>query len=80
MASITIRRLDATLIARLRARAASHGWSMEREALEILRNNLQADPPPQQLDLGTAIRRHIAPLGGIELPIARREPVRRPPK
>jgi len=55
MASITIRGLDATLIARLRATAASHGRSMEAEAREILRNSLQAEALPPQLDLGTAI-------------------------
>ncbi len=42
VASMTIRRLDATLIARLRAKAAGNGRSMEEEAVEILRNS----PPP----------------------------------
>jgi plasmid stability protein len=80
VASITIRRLDATLITRLRALAASHGRSIEDEALEILRNSLQAEAPAKELDLATAIRRHIVPVGGIELILPRREAVRRPPK
>ena len=80
MASITIRRLDATLIARLGARAAGLGRSIEQEALEILRANLQSDVLPPQLDLGTANRRHVVPIGGVELSLPRREPVRRPPK
>jgi antitoxin FitA len=79
MASITIRRLDATLIARLRARAADHGRSMEEEAREILRNILQAEPR-KELDLGSAIRRHFAHIGGVDLVLPRREAVRRPPK
>jgi plasmid stability protein len=80
VASITIRRLDATLIARLRARAASHGRTIEEQALEILRSNLQTEAPSPQLDLCSAIRRHVAHLGGIDLVLPRREPVRKPPK
>jgi len=80
MASITIRRLDATLIARLRARAMSHGRSMEEEASEILRNDLQEAASQPQLDLGTAIRRHFAHLGGVDLVLPSRERVRRLPK
>jgi len=75
MASITIRGLEASLLARLRARAAIHGRSIEEEAVEILENSLQP-----QLDLGAAIRRHITPLGGVDLVLPRREPVRKPPK
>jgi antitoxin FitA len=74
MASITIRRLDASLIARLRATAARHGRSMEEEALEILRNSLQAEAPPPQLDLATGIRRHLADIGGVDLVLPRRKP------
>lgn len=80
MASITIRRLDETLKARLRVKAAHHGRSMEEEAREILRNSLQAEAPQKELDLGSAIRRHVIPIGGIELILPRREAVRKPPK
>ena len=45
MASITIRRLEESLKARLRVRAAHHGRSMEEEAREILRNDLKAEAP-----------------------------------
>lgn len=79
MASITIRRLDESLKARLRVKAAHHGRSMEEEAREILRNSLQAEAP-KELDLATAIRRHVIPIGGIDLILPRREPVRKPPK
>jgi plasmid stability protein len=80
MASITIRRLDETLKARLRVKAAHHGRSMEEEAREILRNGLQADALRKELDLGSAIRRHFAHIGGVDLVLPRREAVRRPPK
>jgi plasmid stability protein len=79
MASITIRRLDEAIKARLRVRAAHHGRSMEEEAREILRNGLQAQAP-KELDLAAAIRRHVVPIGGIDLVLPRREPVRKPPK
>jgi plasmid stability protein len=80
MASITIRRLDETLKARLRVKAAHNGRSMEEEAREILRHGLQAETPQKELDLATAIRRHFAHIGGVDLVLPRREAVRRPPK
>lgn len=80
MASITIRRLDESLKTRLRVNAALHGRSMEEEAREILRNGLQSAAPGKVLDLATAIRRHVLPIGGIDLVLPRRQPVRKPPK
>ncbi len=79
MASITIRRLDESLKARLRVRAAYHGRSMEEEAREILRNSLK-ETPRKELDLGSAIRRHFADIGGVDLVLPRREAVRKPPR
>jgi plasmid stability protein len=52
---------------------------MEEEAREILRNGLQTQAP-KELDLAAAIRRHVVPIGGIDLVLPRREPVRKPPK
>jgi plasmid stability protein len=78
MASITIRNLEEPLKARLRIRAATHGRSMEDEARDILRNALNREPL-QPANLAAAIRRRFAPLGGVELPDAPREPMRRPP-
>ena len=43
MAQIVIRRLDEAVKTRLSERASAHGWSMEEEARQILRNALQAD-------------------------------------
>jgi antitoxin FitA len=79
MASITIRRLDDSVKARLRVRAASRGRSMEQEAREILKAGLMPGGTPS-VNLADAIRRHIQPLGGVELAIPTRQPVRRPVK
>ena len=78
MASVTIRKLDDGLKARLRVRAARHGRSMEEEARHILRAAL-ADEDGAPGNLAEAIRRRFAALGGVDLPTAPREPVREPP-
>jgi plasmid stability protein len=68
MASITIRRLPEATKRRLRIRAAQHGRSMEQEARELLETELaRADAEPE--NLGEAIRRRFAPLGGVDLKI-----------
>lgn len=77
MASITIRNLDERLKARLRVRAARHGRSMEDEAREIMRQALaEGDRAPR--NLASCIRRRFAALGGVELEIPPREPMREP--
>jgi plasmid stability protein len=77
MASITIRQLEENTKRKLRIRAARHGRSMEQEAREILKSALsQAEEPPK--DLGKAIRDIFAPLGGVELHIPPRGPIRDP--
>ena len=79
MPSITIRNLDQQTKSRLRIRAASHDRSMEEEARRILRAALAeetATPP----DLAEAIRRRFEPLGGVELKLPAREPMREPPR
>lgn len=78
MGSITIRRLDDAVKARLRVRAARHGRSMEEEARQVL-SAVLSEEPNRPLNLVEAIRRRIAPLGGVELEIPPREPVRPPP-
>ncbi|MGA2182395.1 MAG: plasmid stabilization protein [Bryobacteraceae bacterium] len=79
MATITIRRLEDALKARLRVRAARHGHSMEEEARHILKAGLTAEPM-RGPNLAESIRLRVAPLGGIELALPPREPVRRPPR
>jgi antitoxin FitA len=78
MASITIRRLDDAVKARLRVRAARNGRSMEEEARQVLSAALAAKPK-RPLNLAESIRRLVAPLGGVELEIPPREPMREPP-
>jgi plasmid stability protein len=79
MASITIRNLDEQTKARLRVRAAHHKRSMEDEARNILRAALSgAEATPG--NLAQSIRRRFEPLGGVELQLPVREPMREPPK
>ena len=77
MASITIRNLDEGLKRRLRVRAAENGRSMEEEAREILRHTVGDPPPPK--DLGRAIHARFAALGGVQLDLPERGPMRSPP-
>jgi antitoxin FitA len=78
MATLTIRQLDDKTKARLRVRAAHHGRSMEEEAREILRSALTTSSPAKG-NLADAIRRRFAGLGGIELQLPRRDPMRQAP-
>ena len=78
MASITIRNLDDDVKARLRVRAAGRGHSMEEEARQILREAVERQVGPT--NLATAIRGRFEPLGGVELELPPREPLREPPR
>ena len=75
MASMTIRNLDDSLKQRLRLRAASHGRSMEDEVRDILKTALSAEQA-RPSNLAQSIRDRMAPLGGVDLDIPTREPVR----
>lgn len=75
MAVMTIRNIDDTIKNRLRVRAAIHGRSMEDEARDILRSALSTELPPPG-NLGQAIHRRFAKLGGVDLPFTSREPIR----
>ena len=87
MASITIRNLDDGVKKRLRVRAAENGRSMEEEAREILQQSVtaltgMAEEKPKfrtGADLYDEIRAIVEPLGGIELNIPPRHPMRDPP-
>ena len=73
MAAITIRNIDEALKRQLRIRAAEHGRSMAEEARDILRQAMgRVAPPP---DLGQAIHRRFAALGGVELDLPARDPM-----
>ncbi|WP_376743595.1 plasmid stabilization protein [Ensifer canadensis] len=75
MASMTIQNLDDALKQRLRMRAASHGRSMEDEARDILRAALST-AGQRPTNLARAIRARIEPLGGVELKLPARDPIR----
>jgi plasmid stability protein len=77
MASITIRNLEDDLKQRLRLRAAQHGRSMEEEVRGILRQALGQATAPR--NLAAAIRARIEPLGGVDLDVPTRDPIRDPP-
>ncbi|WP_409333830.1 FitA-like ribbon-helix-helix domain-containing protein [Burkholderia sp. Bp8963] len=72
---MTIRDLDEPLKTRLRVQAAKHGQSMEAEARDILRSALAVEPP-QGDSLVASIRQRVAAIGGVELELPTREPIR----
>lgn len=78
MGSLLIRRLDDSLKARLRSRAARRGRSMEEEAREILKVAL-ARAPKSRANLAEEIHARFAALGGFEIPAIPRDPMREPP-
>lgn len=78
MASITIRNLDDDLKKRLRIRAAQNGRSMEEEARILIRDGLESRFQTGA-ELWKAIRAIVEPIGGIELDIPPRQPIREPP-
>jgi antitoxin FitA len=79
MATLTIRQLDESTKAKLRIQAAHHGRSMEEEARAILRSAL-ATREAGEGNLGDAIRKRFAPLGGVDLELPPRDRVREPPR
>ena len=52
---------------------------MEEEACEILKAGVR-EKDVRRLNLAAAIRRHIEPLGGVDLVIPPRQPMRAPLK
>jgi len=80
MATLTIRNVDEKVKRRLQVRAALNGRSMEAEARAIIAALVEdtlRTPAPED-DLGTAIRKLFAPLGGAELKIPPRRKSHRP--
>ena len=78
MATITIRNLDEKVKRRLQVRAALNGRSMEAEAREVLTGQLADNSPTPGEDLGTAIHKRFAALGGVDLDIPPRQFSTRP--
>ena len=78
MPTITIRNLDEKVKRKLQVRAALNGRSMEAEAREVLAQSLDGERVSGNVaeleeDLGTAIHKLFAPLGGVELEIPPRQ-------
>ena len=78
MANITIRNLDDEVKTSLRVRAAEHHRSMEEEVRIILRDAVNGGTPGPR-DLAKFTRECFAPLGGVELELPPRGPMRKPP-
>jgi antitoxin FitA len=79
MSSVTIRGIDPAVKERLRVRAAQNGRSMEAELRAIVTEAVEAPVRPPELNLYDRIRARIDPLGGVELALPVRVPVREPP-
>ena len=78
MASITVRNLDDDVKTRLRVRAAEHNRSMEEEVRIILRDAVTSGRAgPRNLVAFT--RQCFASVGGVELELPPRGPMREPP-
>jgi antitoxin FitA len=79
MPSITIRNVDQHLKARLRVRAARNARSIGEEARVILREAVASDAA-SPTNLAASIAGRLQALGGVDLKVPRREPMREPPK
>lgn len=78
MASITIRRLDEEIKTRLQVRAAMHQRSMEEDVRIILRDAVTERRTGIQ-DLASFARECFASVGGVDLELPKRGPMREPP-
>jgi plasmid stability protein len=76
--TITVRRVPDAVKRGLRLRAAAHGHSLEEEVRQILARAAERDQE-QPLNFARAIEEIIDPVGGIELDIPERNPMRAPP-
>lgn len=78
MSTITINNIETDLANQLVAQATRHGRSVEEEARTILRKALQPAiaPPP---NLTESIHARFARLGGFDISLPVREPLREPP-
>lgn len=65
MTALTIRNVSPVVKEKLRVRAARHGRSMEAELRSIVASAVENDRE-SEANLTEAIRRRIAPLGGVE--------------
>ena len=85
MTSFTIDISNEKLCAALREQAEQNSRSVEEEIIMIIRGEFPWAREPELNDgsekgLGTAIRELFADIGGVELELLPREPMRDPPK
>ena len=78
MGSITVRNLDESVKNSLRIRAARHGWSMEQEVRQILRQTV-APEQTEAVSFAERINRRFAGLDAESLSVAARKPARTAP-
>jgi plasmid stability protein len=78
MATLVIRNVEDSLHAKLKARAAAQGRSMEEEARLLLRDGLATEPAVEGETLGSIMRALFEPIGGANFPDVR-DPGQRPP-
>ena len=78
MASLTIRKLSDDAKRKLRVQAARNSRSMEEEARRIIEDAVRPAKTKKR-NLAEEIHRIVAPVGGIELDLPPRRPVRDPP-
>ncbi len=75
MAQVVVRNIEDDVKARLKRRAAQHGWSMEEEVRQILRKAV-AEPGPARVMLGSRMAARFAGAGlSSELPQLPGQPV-----
>lgn len=65
MAQVIVRNIEAEVKAGLKQRAALHGWSMEEEVRQILRNAVSL-PEPTPVKLGSRMASRFAGIGLVE--------------
>ncbi|WP_271199993.1 FitA-like ribbon-helix-helix domain-containing protein [Methylopila turkensis] len=82
MATLTVRNFDDAIKAELRVQAAERGRSMEEDVRQLLREAVErrrrAERKPYR-NLAEAIAARFDPLGGVELELPSRTPLRDPP-
>lgn len=78
VAAITIRNIEESLKEGLRHRAATNGRSMQDEVREILRTTL-ASPMSRAVHPVDSMLSRFSALGGVELELPPRSPLRRSP-
>ena len=65
MAQVVVRNIEEDVKKQLKQRAAQHGWSMEEEVRQILRNAIRLPEPPA-VKLGSCIAKRFHDVGLAE--------------